>query len=202
MWNGVEETMMLRQKTLVLLGALLLLAVLGIGAAETAPEREEFRANVIAPSVNNPNSISSVANIRIDRWTTDAEIGDLAAAYNATRQDGFLQVLQKLPKVGYFKMPNVIAYDLRCAMQQILPDGSRRIFLATDRALGFGEASDRTMSSDYPFTVIELRLGKDNKGEGTVSVAAKIIVSTDGKYFDLENYGPFPVMLKFVRKTK
>jgi len=194
--------MILRQKTLVLLSALLLLAALGIGAAETAPEKEEFRANVIAPSVNNPNSISSVATIRIDRWTTEPEVADLVAAYNAKRQEGFLQVLQKTPKIGYFKMPNTIGYDLRCALQQTLADGGRRIFLATDRSLSFGEASDRALSSDYPFTVIELRLGKDNKGEGTVSVAAKIIVSTDGKYFDLEDYGPFPVLLKFVRKTK
>jgi len=194
--------MILRQKTLVLLSALLLLAALGIGAAETAPEKEEFRANVIAPSVNNPNSISSVATIRIDRWTTEPEVADLVAAYNAKRQEGFLQVLQKTPKIGYFKMPNTIGYDLRCALQQTLADGGRRIFLATDRSLSFGEASDRALSSDYPFTVIELRLGKDNKGEGTVSVAAKIIFSTDGKYFDLEDYGPFPVLLKFVRKTK
>lgn len=190
------------RKMLVLFSALFLLSVLGIGAVETGSEKEEFRANVITPSVNNPNAISSVATIRVDRWTTDAELADLVTAYNANRQEGFLQVLQKTPKIGYFKMPNTIGYDLRCALQQTLADGGRRIFLAADRAMGFNETSDRSRSSEYPFTVIELRLGKDNKGEGTISVAAKIIVSTDGKYFDLEDYGAFPVLLKFVRKTK
>lgn len=190
------------RKTLVLFSTLLLLAVFVIGAVETGSEKEEFRANVITTSVNNYSAISSVAMIKIDRWTSDAELADLVGAYNAKRQEGFLQVLQKTPKIGYFKMPNTIGYDLRCALQQTLADGGRRIFLATDRALSFDEASDRSRSSDYPFTVIELRLGKDNKGEGTVSVAARIIVSADGKYFDLEDYGPFPVLLKFVRKTK
>jgi hypothetical protein len=45
-------------------------------------------------------------------------------------------------------------------------DGGERIFLATDRYIGFWEATQRPRTVDYPFTYIELRLGPDGTGEG------------------------------------
>lgn len=177
-------------------------AGLALAASPTGDQAEEFRAFVMTSNIDTLRSISSLAIIHISHYTSEAEHDALVAAFNAGGEDGFLKALRDLPKVGYFRMPDSIGYDLRCAMEQPTEDGGRTLFLATDRVISFDEAADRSRSSEYPFTVIELRLGKDNKGDGTIAQAARIIVSLDGKYFDVENFGPFPVILRSVKKTK
>jgi len=42
-------------------------------------------------------------------------------------------------------------------------DGGRTIVIATDRPIGFWEASHRPRSFDYPFTVIEMKLESGRK---------------------------------------
>jgi hypothetical protein len=50
---------------------------------------------------------------------------------------------------------------------------------------------------DYPFTVIQMQLGKDGTGDGRMSVATRIIAHDN--IIELENYAAQPVMLKQVR---
>jgi hypothetical protein len=186
----------------VFFGVLLVLAAAAIPAAQEASQKEEFRAFVARGDIDTLRTVSSVATIVIDRWTTPAELSELVQAYNDLGEKGFLEILRKLPKVGYFRMPDTIGYDLQCALQEPLPEGGRRIFLATDRPILFSEQYNQSRSTQYPFTVIQLSLGKNNRGDGMVSEAARIVISTDGKYFDVENFGPFPLLLKSVKKIK
>ena len=55
----------------------------------------------------------------------------------------------------------------------------------------------RTM--DYPFTLFEIRLGKDGQGEGKASMATKISFDRKKNLFELENYGTEPVRLQQVK---
>jgi len=185
-----------------IVGIALALASVGFLTAETAPQKEEFQAFAITPALNARTTISSIMNISIDRWSTETEMSELLEAFNARGQDGLLDLLQDKPKLGTFRMPDRIGYPLRYAFQQSDGQGGRRIVLATDRAIEFYEITNQTRSFGYPFTVIEIHLNKDNRGEGRISTAAKIIVSLDGKYFDVEDYGPLPVLLKTVKKIK
>jgi hypothetical protein len=185
-----------------IIGIALALAGVAFLAAETVPQKEEFQAFAITPALNSMRTISSIMSISIDRWSTETEMSELVEAFNARGQDGLLALLQNQPKVGYFRMPDRIGYALRYAFQQPDGQGGRRIVLATDRAMDFYEISNQDRSFSYPFTVIEIHLNKDNRGEGQISTAAKIIVSLDGKYFDVEDFGPLPVLLKTVKKIK
>ena len=47
--------------------------------------------------------------------------------------------------------------------------------LATDRPIGFWEATRRPRTIDYPFTVIQMEIDRDGEGKGTLSYATKII---------------------------
>jgi len=76
-----------------------------------------------------------------------------------------------------------------------LPDGSRRIILATDRRIGFLEASAQPRSRDYQFLLIEIRLTKEGKGEGKLATAAKVDYDKDTNTIQIENYGQEPVRL-------
>src|SRR4029078_11602891 len=75
------------------------------------------------------------------------------------------------------------------------PDGSRRIVVATNRRVAFGEAANNTRSMQYQLTAIEIHLDKDGKGEGKMQPAAKISWDAKDKKIELENYNALPIDL-------
>jgi hypothetical protein len=113
-----------------------------------------------------------------------------------------LEALTDMPKVGYIRTPNTLAYDLRSSQRAPLPDGGERIVLVTDRYITFWEAANRPRTIDYPFTVIELHINRDGAGEGKMSLATKITADKENKLVVLENYTTQPVMLNDVRREK
>jgi hypothetical protein len=72
--------------------------------------------------------------------------------------------------------------------------------MATDRYIGFWEAANRPRTVDYPFTLIEMHIGADGRGEGKLSLATKIAYDKDSKEVVLENYATQPVQLTDVRR--
>ena len=68
--------------------------------------------------------------------------------------------------------------------------------------VGFWEASHDARTMDYPFTLIELHLDKNGKGQGKIALATKIARSKDGQRLELENYSSEPVRLQNVRPQK
>jgi hypothetical protein len=92
-----------------------------------------------------------------------------------------------------------LGIDLHYAWQTPLPDGGRRIVLATDRYIDFREARNQPRSIDYPFTLIEIRTNKDGEGEGKMSVATKITFDKKKNVIELENYASEPVRLNNVK---
>ena len=111
-------------------------------------------------------------------------------------------MLKDLPKVGYFRTPESLAYDLRYAQRTALPDRGERVVLATDRYVQFWEVAGGSRTTDYPFTLIELRLGGDGRGEGKMSIATKISVDKKNNTIELENWGLQPVQLEDVRRER
>jgi len=113
-----------------------------------------------------------------------------------------LDALQDMPRMGYFRAPGNLGWDIHFARKVPLPDGGERVVLVTDRRISFWEASRQPRSIDYPFTVIELRLNHDGEGEGKMSLATKIIADKENNIVTLENYDISPVMLTNVRREK
>jgi hypothetical protein len=116
--------------------------------------------------------------------------------------DKLLDVLQDMPRMGYFRAPGNLGWDIHFARKLPLPDGGERVVLVTDRRIGFWEAANQPRSIDYPFTVIELRLNRDGEGEGKMSLATKIIPDKENKIVTLENYETQPVLLTNVKREK
>jgi hypothetical protein len=116
-------------------------------------------------------------------------------------QDALLEAVRELRPVGHIRTPESLAYDLRYASQVPGEDGGQRLFLATDRPIGFWEARNRPRIIDYPFTFIELRVDKNGEGEGKLSLATKVRASHNGRQIELENYAAQPVMLNEVRRA-
>ena len=146
---------------------------------------------------------SSTVDIVVERWSTTTERQSLIDAFLPTGDaDKLLRALQKTKRVGYIRFPNTLGYDLHYSREVPGEDGGRRILIATDRRIGVREASEQPRTIDYPFTLIEMRLNKDNEGEGKMSVATKISLSKDKQQLELENYGSEPVRLNNIHKIK
>jgi hypothetical protein len=84
-------------------------------------------------------------------------------------------------------------------------DGSDRIILTTDRRLSpwnelWKPTAGTSGSTDYEFSVIELRLNAQGLGEGKASLASPISVDAGTKSIALENYASLPVVLKGVKR--
>jgi len=143
---------------------------------------------------------AGTVEITIDNWSTDAQRDQLMKILIDKGPEKLLDTLQKMPRVGSIRTPNSIGYDLHYARKNPLEDGGDQIVLATDRYIGFWEASNRPRTVDYPFTLIEMRVGKDGVGEGKLSLFTKITYDKKKNQIVLEDYGSQPVLLTQVRR--
>lgn len=156
----------------------------------------------------NMNSGPSTATVdfTIERWSTDAEREKLLAIIQGEKDvyrmnQKLLSALQDLPKVGYIRTPERLAWDLRYARESPRDEGGRQVVLATDRPIGFREARNQPRTMDYPFTILEIRLDKNDRGEGKILVGTKIYIDKKNNLV-LENYGQQPVRFNEIRKVK
>jgi hypothetical protein len=169
-------------------------------SAQTQATPEHFTA--LAVNSNGPVGApaSTTVDIDIERWSTDAESDHLLTVLAEQGPDKLLTTLESLPRAGSFRTPDSVGYDIHFARRTRAADGSDRITLVTDRNIGYWERANAGRSTDYPFTVIELRIRKDGSGEGKMSIATKITTDPATKSLVLENYNASPVMLTTVRR--
>jgi hypothetical protein len=179
-----------------------LLAVLPLSSAaqDAKPKPEVF----IATAANTSPDIAAPPlfelEINVDRYTTTAEQELLAAAFNKGGQERLLNAVQKMPRVGRFRSPGTLAYDLKAAFTFRGRDNRRRIILITDRYVSFSEANARPRSMDYPFSIIELRVDDSGLGEGEIIVVGAL--GFRGNEIMIEEFLNQPLRLTKVRQKK
>jgi hypothetical protein len=175
----------------------LALLVFPLAYAQTNQPAERFTANAVSLSPEYGTG-QQVVEITISRWSPASERARLVAALREKGSDELLKQLQKNKPVGRIRTPDSLGYDLRYAYQQTDADGGRTIVIATDRPIGFWEATNRPRSVDYPFTVIQMKLNRDGTGTGTMSYATRI-VAHENNVIELENFASQPIMLNNIK---
>jgi hypothetical protein len=180
------------------------LAIVGSGAAQRGSQKEapvRFSATAVdldAP----PGGVTTPVEILVERWSTDAERDQVMNAIVETGQNKLLSVLQKLARVGSIRTPASVGWDIRYARHAPGSDGRDQITMLTDRPISFYEVRNQTRSVDYPFTVIDLRIGSNGRGEGKLIIGAKLIADKEARTLVIENYTIQPVMLNNVRREQ
>ena len=190
---------MMRSTRLAL--AVLLLAV-GLGQfAPPASGADQALLRLHAQAVNlsgvGPATTGSL-DVAVERWSTDEERDKLRAALAEKGPDALLSALQKLkPRAGYIRdgASTTVGWNIRFAREHPLPDGGRRIIIATERPMSYWELVNRPRSADYAFTLAEFRLDKNGKGEGKLVPAAKVSWNKAKGAIEITNYGTEPVRL-------
>ncbi len=195
-----------RRVVMMLVAALAVVAVAQPAPAQMPADKLEISAFAVNMSTIATGANASV-QITVNSWSTADERQRLIAMLLEKGGDDLLKALQKTPVKGRFRIPTAkrpdpyqlsLGLDLHYAWQTPLPEGGRRIVLATDRYIGFQEARSGSRSVDYPFTLIEIRVDKDGKGEGKLAVATKVDFDKEKNQIALENYGSEPVRLNAV----
>ena len=181
----------------ILLASAFLMVSAGV-IAQTHGDKEEFTAVAIAN--NNIQTGAGTVLISVDRWSTNAERERFVSTLMNKGPRALIDVLQDTPPVGRIRTPDSIGYDLRYAQQTPGEDGGRRIVIATDRPIGFWELTNRPRTVDYPFTIVQMQIGADGRGTGTLSEFTKVLANKDNIY--LENFASAPVMLTDIRAKK
>jgi hypothetical protein len=147
---------------------------------------------------------TGVIIIDIFRWSTDEEREILLTTLVEFGPDKLLDALPRIrPPVGSIRTTTTLAYDLYYARNNSAPDGGRHVVLATNRRVNLREASNSTRSMEYQFTLVEIHLDKDGKGEGKLVPAAKVSWDKASKKIEIENYNALPVdLINIVAKTR
>ena len=175
------------------------------GSPSEAPTKHD-PIRFSAFNVDMPTGAAGVTEIAIERWTTGDERAKLlelvgTAKFGEDGQRKLLEALQRIdPRVGYIRTPNSLGWDLRYAVENTLPDGTRQIVIATDKPVSFGAAASDSRAMDYPFTIIEMRMKPNEKGEGKM-LAATSVTTKNGR-IELENYGQEPVRLTSITEEQ
>jgi hypothetical protein len=164
--------------------------------ANTAPAARFTFARPAAPdSTVDPKDRLTVV---IDRWSSDTErdrmLGVIAESGDAKLLDAFWDVA----RVGTFYWPGGLEYGVRYARRVARPEGGADVILVVERPLWVWWDSKSTPSTEYPFTVVQLRLGKDDKGEGRVSLGIPIIQDKTAGVV-LADFAKAPALLTDVR---
>ena len=170
-------------------------------AAQVASNSQRERFTALAVNISNVGRTGATpVDIVIERWTTDAERDQLMAVFKEQGPEKLLEALRKTRRVGTISTPGSLAYDLHYARELPDQEGGRRIVLATDRPIGFWEATNRPRTVDYPFTLMEMHVNKQGQGQGKLNIAAKLTLNDN--VLVIEDYANQPVMLNEVKKRK
>lgn len=178
-----------------------ILTSVAVGLAQTSESRIRYLATTA-----NTSSTGDTVRFEVLRWSTDTERDQLFAALEGSGGDMALQgLLQRAPTIGYIWTTETAGYPLRYAYRVSMADGGERIILAIDRQLGSYEPQRWKLSgtearTDYPFTILELRVGRAGPGEGKSSLNSKILADTALKSIALDNYAATPVLFQGVKK--
>jgi len=142
--------------------------------------------------------------IVISQWSPDPERNRLVSVLTDEGSGKLAESFRLGPVAGYLYWPGGLEYIIRFAYHAPRADGGEDVILATDYPVDLWW--DRTLgappTSFGAGSVIQLRLNRDGRGEGKLSVGTKLMAMPDGKMFGLEDYAKQPVVLTDVQRDK
>ena len=192
---------MIRSEVLRTAACLALAAALVVpltASTAVAGEPEILRLTAFSVDLNNRVKTNTI-DIVIERWSTPEEMSNLKAVLVEQGGDKLLSALQKVkPRCGYARTSTSLGWDIYFAREVPLPDGGRKITLASDRPVSMWELRNAARSTDYEFSLAEIRLPAGGKGEGKAIKAAKVSFDKEKNTFEIENYQREPVRLNEV----
>jgi len=155
-------------------------------------------------NVNIPRGNAGTLQIRINSFSPAGTRQRMIQTMLEKGQDALLKALQKEPSHGRISFPGWqgpdpqnyrLGWDLRYVAQTKLPDGGDRLVIVTDRQMSFWEVRNQPRTVDYPFTMFEIHIPKEGKGEGRGFGATQIKYNKKTNQIELEQYSAGDIRL-------
>jgi hypothetical protein len=165
----------------------------GAGAAATHPER--FTGNLVDTLATARASRPFI--LSVDHYSDAAEIRRFNGVLTG---QGLYHLRDELWKqnAGYLSIGGGLGYPVAAVLSQDTP-GGRTLRVVLNRPEWIGEVQSYARSAKYPFTVLELNLDRNGKGDGLVIGAAKLTMQGDN--LEIKSLGTIPLRLLDVRES-
>lgn len=122
-----------------------------------------------------------------------------------TPEGSLAAAIKKSATVGILWTSENVGYSIKYAYRLPQPDGGERIILATDRRVGawsnLWKPTGSATTTDYAFSIIELRVNSKGVGEGKGPIGGKVAVDAAAKTVALEDYTTLPVVFKDLKRN-
>lgn len=173
-------------------------------AVSTAAAEEPLPLRLRAFSIDTNNRAkTNTLNIVIERWSTPEEIATLKDVLVEKGGTSLLPAVQKIkPRCGFVSTSGSLGWDIRFATDVPLEGGGRKIVLGTDRPMSMWELRNSERSTQYEFSLAEIRLPATGKGQGKAITAAKVKFDKATNTLEIENYQREPVRLNEITIEK
>jgi len=157
-------------------------AIFLFAAVSTAQDKATFTGTIVqTQNMRLPGGGTFQIKIVVDQWTSVEERERLLGVFKQGGSEALMTELRK-QKAGYIVPPAVSnwpSWEIDVAALIETEDGKIvRVF--TERPIIFGEAYYDTRSKDYEFGIVELKLDKEGKGEGSTIPAVKLSLDEQG----------------------
>ena len=180
-----------RSFALCLLCLLATLLVVFPAAAQKKEVIEEFRAFAVDPDTRARSQVT----IRIYEWTADEDRDAVLGALKESGGAGLAAALNSQSDKGTIRFSGQMDFPLRYA-REFDNDGKRGFVLATDRPVGFGEASSIERSARYNVSLVMIEVDPaSGKGEGTIMGGVEVKFDSETNRIGMEGYSAQPITL-------
>ena len=169
----------------VLLSAILVVAF-GSEAVSQEIEEEIFEANAVQMG-NIATGATFSVQVRVRRWSTPEERVALLTILRDQGQEAARDALADQEETGSVRVGTRLPWPLRYAREVELEGGGRRIIMATDRPIEIIESFRRGRSLDYTFSLVQLDLDAENRGEGVLIVGAELDLDPETNTLTIES---------------
>jgi len=139
-------------------------------------------------------------DFRVNRYTTDEEVDQLAALLKEKGQDALRRAMEKLD-VGRVNPVGSTGNQIAVARKKQV--GTETVItIVTARIMPFVELYRNGRSTDYPFGFIQVKLNDKSEGGGQILVAAKIRFDKKKQHYEIESLGNQYIKAVNVRPAK
>jgi hypothetical protein len=138
------------------------------------------------------SSGTSAFELRIERYATDAEVAELADLSTRKGMNALQDALWER-EMGYIRVDHALGYPVGLAFSRPAEEG-RTVYAILDRPIQLFEIWRGLRSRDYPFSVVELRLDAEGRGEGTLYAVSKVSLRGERVLIDFLGTQPFRIL--------
>ena len=139
-------------------------------------------------------------DFRVNRYTTDEEVDQLAALLKEKGQDALRRAMEKLD-VGRVSPVGSTGNQIAVARKKQV--GTETVItIVTARIMPFVELYRNGRSTDYPFGFVQVKLNDKSEGGGQILVAAKIRFDKKKQHYEIESLGNQYIKAVNVRPAK